>query len=553
MPVHVVWFKRDLRVQDHAPLVAAAAAGPVLAVYIVEPSLWRQPDSAAQHWGFIRESLAELDAALRATGRPHAGLHVLVGEALPAFDALHRHWGIAALYAHQETGNAHTFARDRAVRRWARQHGIPVHETPAFGVVRGLRQRDAWLTARERLMSAPLVSWPLRTLVFAPGPHHAPTAQEPPSRAPVAWYVRDGACLAPGPWPDAAMLGLDPWEPPQHQRGGRTLAQATLTGFLHERAAHYRGGISSPLTAPDACSRLSPYLAYGVLSLREVVQATRARRAAAAATPADDGGTLARRLATGLRAFESRLYWHCHFMQKLESEPELEWRNLHRGYDGLRERAWQPAHFDALRHGRTGWPLVDACVAMLRETGWLNFRMRAMLVSVAAYPLWLHWREVGLWLARQFLDYEPGIHWPQMQMQSGTTGINATRVYNPIKQAYDHDPHGVFVRRWLPALRQVPDAWLFEPWRMPPALQRCCGVTVGVDIPAPVVDLDQALRAAKARVHARRAEPAVRAQADEVVRRHGSRRGMPAGRDALGREPAARRRSAPPPNQLSLW
>jgi hypothetical protein len=106
----------------------------------------------------------------------------------------------------------------------------------------------------------------------------------------------------------------------------------------------------------------------------------------------------------------------------------------------------------------------------------INFRMRAMLVSVAAYPLWLHWRPVGLWLARQFLDYEPGIHWPQMQMQSGTTGINVPRIYNPVKQARDHDPHGHFVRRWLPALRQVPDTWLFEPWRMPEAMQLRLGL-----------------------------------------------------------------------------
>ena len=305
------------------------------------------------------------------------------------------------------------------------------------------------------------------------------------------------------------------------QRGGRNRGLSVLQGFLAERAAHYRGGISSPRTAPQACSRLSPYLAWGCLSLREVVQATRHAQA----------HTAAPRLLQGLQAFMSRLYWHCHFIQKLESEPAIEWVNMHRGYDGLRENDHNPAHFEALTSGRTGWPLVDACVAMLEHTGWLNFRMRAMLVSVAAYPLWLHWRPVGLWLATRFLDYEPGIHWSQMQMQSGTTGINTTRVYNPIKQAQDHDPHGRFVRRWLPALRQVPDSWLLEPWRMP------TGLLPEVDLPTPPVDLAAATRGAKTRLHERRRNPEVRAGKAAVIDKHASRQGW-AGQG---------RRKTPPP------
>ena len=168
--------------------------------------------------------------------------------------------------------------------------------------------------------------------------------------------------------------------------------------------------------------------------------------------------------------------------------------------------------------------MVDACVAMLRETGWLNFRMRAMLVSVATYPLWLHWRPVGEWLATQFLDYEPGIHWSQLQMQSGTTGINATRVYNPIKQAQDHDPHGRFVRAWLPAMRRVPDECLFEPWRMPPEVQQQCGVVVGRDIVQPVVDLTQATRESKQRLYARRHSDEVKAGKQAVIEKHASRK-----------------------------
>jgi deoxyribodipyrimidine photo-lyase len=250
--------------------------------------------------------------------------------------------------------------------------------------------------------------------------------------------------------------------------------------------------------------------------MREVVQQT---RALIANLPPQ-----AHRHRAGLTAFLSRLYWHCHFIQKLESEPEIEWRNMHRGYDNLREEEFNTANFEALKEARTGWPMVDASVVMLKETGWLNFRMRAMLVSVAAYPLWLHWRPVGEWLATQFLDYEPGIHWSQLQMQSGTTGINTTRVYNPIKQAQDHDPRGIFVRRWLPSLKKVPDAWIFEPWKMTSDLEHAMHQNQNFNINTPIVDLTSATRNAKERVHAMRKQDEVRIANKEVIERHASRK-----------------------------
>ena len=540
MSYRVVWFKRDLRVHDHWPLHEAARRGPVLCLYIIEPSLWAQPDAAAQHYGFVRESLQALDAQLRGLG---SRLHVAVGEVPEVLAALHAQAPMQAVHAHEETGNALTYARDLAVGRWCRTHGVGWHEWPQFGVVRRLRDRREWQPRWEQHMAAPPAPTPER--LRAPSSDAMPQAPALARAGLWAWGER--------PWPSVQSLGLDPWDPPQRQRGGRPRALAVLDDFLQHRSAHYRGGISSPLSAPDACSRLSPYLAHGCLSLREVVQATRAQLAHLQAWPSAHA-----RARQGLQGFVSRLYWHCHFIQKLESEPELEWRNLHRGYDGLREPDWNPAHFQVLCEGRTGWPMVDACVAMLRETGWLNFRMRAMLVSVAAYPLWLHWQPVGQWLARQFLDYEPGIHWPQMQMQSGTTGINTTRVYNPLKQALDHDPQGRFVRQWLPALQRVPDTWLIEPWRMPPELQARCGVRVGEDIAVPPVELADALRQAKARLHALRRQPTVRAAKAAVIERHASRRGMPGGsRDAQGQERPAPRRSPARPSpsaspQLSL-
>jgi deoxyribodipyrimidine photo-lyase len=506
MTYGVVWFKRDLRLHDHAALNQALAVGPVLCLYIVEPSLWAQPDASAQHYAFIKESLRELALELKQRG---GRLHVRTGEVVAILEELFALAPFVSLHAHEETGNAATYARDRAVARWCRQHQVRWLESAQFGVVRRLSNRDQWLPHWEAHMGAPCHALPdLKAAHFQPSPWSRQTL------------------------PDVTALGLDAWVPPQRQQGGRSQGVAVLQVFLLDRCRNYRGGISSPLSAPTACSRLSAHLAYGTLSLREVVLATRARIAHLSAQGKGPAGYAAQ----GLAAFLSRLHWHCHFIQKLESEPALEWCNVHRGYDDLREPDWNPAHFEALRLGRTGWPMVDACVAMLRETGWLNFRMRAMLVSVAAYPLWLHWREVGLWLAREFLDYEPGIHWSQLQMQSGTTGINTTRVYNPVKQAQDHDPHGVFVRRWLPALRRVPDTWLFEPWRMPESVQLACGVRVSADAPAgapdawplPLVDLAAATRVAKTRLHARRAQPEVRAAKAAIVEKHASRQGRAA-------------------------
>ncbi len=539
MPSPLVWFKRDLRVHDHAALHAAslrAPGQPLRGVHILEPSVWRQPDASPRQLGFILECLADLGSALRARG---GELQVFIGEACEVLARLHAHRPFDALLAHEETGNGATYERDLAVAQWCQRHGVAFEEWPQNGVVRRLRNRDAWHPAWEAFMGQ--ARWP------SPGgrshsklDHH--WAGLPPGNAAAIWHALH---------PDSPFV-----DAPKRQRGGRRSAMAVLQDFLSTRCRRYRGGISSPLSAETACSRLSPYLAQGCLSVREVVQATHRRLTELDLAPASDES---RWQQAGLRAFLSRLHWHCHFIQKLESEPEIEWRNAHQGYDGLREGEFDAARFEALQAGRTGWPLVDACVAMLRETGWVNFRMRAMLVSVAAYPLWLHWRPVGEWLAQQFVDYEPGIHWSQMQMQSGTTGINTTRVYNPIKQARDQDPSGVFVRRWLPAMRQVPDAWLFEPWRMPEDIQARAGVRVGADpqadIPQPCVDLDEALRTAKARLHARRAEPAVRAAKQAVIERHGSRARRPTrGRANAAGRPKARQREAPssPDEQLTL-
>ena len=463
----LVWLKRDLRLADHAPLRAAQRFRQALAVFIVEPAWLASPECDASHVAFALDCVEDLR---------QQGLPVLVrfGQAVAVLQALRAEHGVTHLLSHEETGPGWTWERDKAVAAWCRAQGVRWSEFAQTGVVRRLRSRNGWAGRWQARMESPQGS-PVAGL---PGP----------------------AGLAVNTLPTLADLKLAPHEK-LLQAAGERAGRETLDSFLRHRGHDYRRSLSSPLTAEDGCSRLSPHLAFGTLSMRTVHQATEARIATLGAS----SRAAERAFAHALRGFAGRLRWHCHFMQKLEDEPAIEWRNFARSADGLRPgddgvptTADDEERLAAWCEGRTGFPMVDACMRSLRATGWLNFRMRALLVSFAAYHLWLHWRAPGLFLARQFLDFEAGIHWSQMQMQSGTTGINTLRIYSPTKQLQDHDPQGVFVRRWVPE------------W--------------GTDAyPAPIVDERLAARAAKDKLYGLRKTPEARTEADEIQERHGSR------------------------------
>ena len=503
--VQVVLFKRDLRVHDHRPLREAAAMGNVLPLVVVEPELWAQPDASARQWAFYAESLLELQRELSRLGAP---LLLRVGEMVPVLSALQEHVGIGGLWSHEETGNGWTYARDRALASWCRERGIPWHQAPQNGVVRGLKSRDGWARQwEERLGQGPLGA-----------PKQMAGARD-----------LDLAPLPPGGLPGPEDLALPPDPCPGRQRGGRQAGLELLNSFLAERGRGYVKGLSSPLTAPHCCSRLSPHLAFGTLSLREVVWTSRR--------------------SLGPKAFEERLHWHCHFMQKLESEPELEDRDAHPAYAGLRQT--DPERLAAWSEGRTGLPFVDACMRALTAEGWINFRMRALLMAVASHHLWIHWRDSGLVLARRFVDYEPGIHWNQCQMQAGTTGINIVRIYNPVKQGLDHDPTGTYIRRWLPELEGVPLAHIHTPWTMTAAEQQAAGCVLGAHYPSPIVDHLQAAREARERVWGVRRGADFGERAAAIQERHGSRRsGLATPRAGSGRRG---RRGRESPGQLGLF
>ena len=477
----IVWFRYDLRLEDNQAFIEATKNGNVLPIFIFDKNYYKLDTSSSFHLKFCEDSLKDLNQSLK--NLYNSKLNIYYGDTTEILKNISKKFNISEIYSHHVFKNNYLSKIDEKTSKFFKECNIQWYLFNQFGIQLGKRDRYRWSYNWNKFINQPVLEKRVNCN-FIIDPDH------------------NKNCAISTNFIDDKLI----------QEGGRKNALKLLNSFLDNRSDNYQKEMSSPITGEKSCSRLSPYITYGNISLREIYRATKQKLN-------EDISIVKKK---SLIAFKSRLAWHCHFIQKLYDEPEIEFKNLNSAFDGLREDDFNPYYYEAWKNGNTGYPFIDACMRYLKVNGWINFRMRAMLVSFASYQLWLDWKKTSKHMAKLFTDYEPGIHYSQFQMQSGTTGINSIRIYNPIKQSIDQDPDGNFIRKWVPELKNVQGKLIHEPWKMTYIDQKSISIELGKNYPLPIIENNKATKIAKDKIWKVKKSKEAKLLSSQILIKHAS-------------------------------
>ncbi|MEI8268101.1 MAG: deoxyribodipyrimidine photo-lyase [Betaproteobacteria bacterium] len=484
----LVWLRRDLRVDDHAALhQALKSARRVWCAFVFDTTILDALPRADRRVEFLRDSLAVLDAELRALAESHGvagaasvGLICPHGPAVDELPGLAARLGVQAVYASHDD-DPYALTRDAQVRGRLADLGIALHTVKDHVVF----ERREILTAAGTpygVFTPYKNSW-IRALTAAQGQGEAGGPLAPLAVAPLA------GALAPVPGQaqgvqvgvlGLAALGFLPTNlHTLRMPAGCVGAQELLADFLDERIYCYHDTRNFP--AVKGPSYLSTHLRFGTVSVRQLAREAWARVQAGSA---------------GAEVWLSELIWRDFYHQVLHHHPRVVRQAFKPEYDRI---AWETgkaadALFAAWCAGRTGYPLVDAAMHQLNQTGYMHNRLRMVVASFLTKDLGLDWRRGEAYFAEKLNDFDLAANnggW-QWAASSGCDAQPYFRIFNPVNQSEKFDPQGRFIRRYLPALAALPDAAVHAPWQARPVDLAGAGIVLGRDYPLPIVQHDQA-------------------------------------------------------------
>ncbi len=413
-PVNIVLLHKNLRIFDNSALYHGCKADKSLIIYAYDRSYWRNNGRSERQFQFCLDCLGELDENLNKLNRD---LFIFEGDLNELALWIDKNFPQSKIFLNQSTDiDYYRNLRDKFISKF--EDSRRLHEFEDFGIQTKYQNRDDWSSDWHKIMT--------QKLLPSPEINYAPKV-ELVDLLNFRSFKR--------------KLSLEDSNKNSFQLGGEGKAKKLLSSFLEKRINGYSVKMSSPVEAEHSCSRLSPHISFGTISLRTIFQEVQKNM----------NSSFFRK---DLYSFKKRLHWHCHFIQKLETEPGLEFKSMHPMCDSLRE-VENDELIEKWIAGETGFPFLDACMVFLKEKGWINFRMRAMIMSFASYNLWQPWQKTSPRLAELFVDYEPGIHISQVQMQSGVTGINLPRIYSVLKQSSDQDPSATWIKSQINSLRDI--------------------------------------------------------------------------------------------------